>query len=124
MKKIVCMFLAMMFALACAATAEGANLSITTGMPTDKPAHVMVVQMDNEPGARPQVGIGSADIVYEVELYNGGYTRYTAVFNDTIPELVEAIRAARIVTAGPYAALIIDEKASDAEVALKRAVKR
>lgn len=103
MKKIVCIVLAMLLAFACAAVAEGANVSITTGLPTDKEPTVMVCQMDNEPGARPQMGIGSADIVYEVELYNGGYTRYTAVFNDTIPELIEAIRSARIVNADIYA---------------------
>lgn len=62
----------------------------------------MVAQMDNEPGARPQKGIASADIVYETELYNGGYTRYTAVFNDTIPEEIEAIRSTRIVNIDFY----------------------
>ena len=102
MKKIVCLALALLMVMACAATAESANLSITTGRPTDKPAQIMVVQMDNEPGARPQVGIASADIVYEVELYNGGYTRYTAVFNDVIPEQVEAVRSARIVNVDIY----------------------
>ena len=102
MKKIICAVLALLLVTACVAMAEGGNLSITTGLPTDKAATTMVVQMDNEPGARPQKGIGSADIVYEVELYNGGYTRYTAVFNDTIPELIEAIRSARIVNADIY----------------------
>ena len=102
MKKIACFVLALMMLLACAATAEGSNVSITTGLPTDKAATTMVVQMDNEPGARPQRGIDSADIVYEIELYNGGYTRYTAVFNDTIPELVEAVRSARIVNVDVY----------------------
>ena len=102
MKKIVGMALVLLMVMACAAVAEGTGLSITTGLPTDKPQQIMVVQMDNEPGARPQKGIGSADIVYEVELYNGGYTRYTAVFNDNIPELVEAVRSARIVNVDIY----------------------
>ena len=102
MKKIIALMLAVLMMLACAAVAEGTGLSITTGMPTDKPAQVMVVQMDNEPKARPQKGIASADIVYEVELYNGGYTRYTAIFNDTLPELVEAVRSARIVNTDIY----------------------
>lgn len=73
------------------------NISITTGLPTDKEQHIMAIQMDNEPGARPQKGIGSADIVYEVEIYAGGYTRYTGIFNDNIPELVEAVRSTRMV---------------------------
>lgn len=102
MKKIVCIVLAMLMAFACAAVAEGGSYSITTGQPSDQAARIMVVQMDNEPKARPQKGIASADIVYEVELYNGGYTRYTAVFNDTIPELVEAIRSMRIVNVDIY----------------------
>ena len=100
MKRIVCFVLALALLMACAAMAEGK--SITTGKDTNEPAHTMVCQMDNEPPARPQVGIGSADIVYETETYNGGYTRYTAVFNDTIPDLIEAIRSARIVHADIY----------------------
>ena len=102
MKKFVCIILVALMALSCAAMAEGTGISITTGLPTGNPAHTMVAQMDNEPGARPQKGIASADIVYEIELYNGGYTRYTAVFNDTIPEQIEAIRSARIVNAEVY----------------------
>ncbi len=100
MKRIVCFVLALALLMACAAMAEGK--SITTGKDTNEPAHTMVCQMDNEPPARPQVGIGSADIVYETETYNGGYTRYTAVFNDPIPDLIEAIRSARIVHADIY----------------------
>ena len=81
------------FSTACAEQKK----SITTGLPTDQAeARIMICQMDNEPGARPQKGIGSADIVYETEIYDGGYTRYTAIFNDSIPELIEAIRSARI----------------------------
>ena len=102
MKKTVAWILALMLILAFAASAAGSSddgRSITTGLPTDHEARTMVCQMDNEPGARPQKGIGSADIVYEVEIYDGGYTRYTAVFNDTIPEKIEAIRSARIVHA-------------------------
>ena len=98
MKRIVSIVLVVMMMLVSAATAEGLT-SITTGLPTDKDATTMVVQLDNQPGARPQKGIGSADIVYEIELYRGGATRYTAVFNDNIPEEVEAVRSTRIVNA-------------------------
>lgn len=98
MKKIlICMLLlALVASTACAEEKK----SITTGLPTDQAeARIMICQMDNEPGARPQKGIGSADIVYETEIYDGGYTRYTAVFNDAIPEKIEAIRSCRIVHA-------------------------
>lgn len=71
--------------------------SLTTGLASEHEDRTMVAQMDNEPGARPQKGIASADIVYESETYNGGYTRYTAVFNDTIPKEIEAIRSTRMV---------------------------
>lgn len=82
--------------------ALGETYSVTTGLVTDQPYKPVVCQMDNEPGARPQKGIGSADVVYEVETYNGGYTRYTCVFNDTIPEKVEAVRSSRIVHLDVY----------------------
>ncbi len=99
MKKIVSLIMVLMMVLGCAAMAEGNGISITTGRPTDKAATTVVAQMDNEPGARPQMGIASADIVYEIELYRGGATRYTAVFNDNIPSQIEAIRSSRIVNA-------------------------
>jgi len=102
MKRAIAWMMALMLIFAqgaYAATASEEGRSITSGLSTDHEATIMVCQMDNEPGARPQKGIGSADIVYEVEIYDGGYTRYTAVFNDTIPEKIEAIRSARIVHA-------------------------
>ena len=101
MKRNIAWILALMllFAFPASAASKKGDKSITTGLPTDHEARIMVCQLDNEPGARPQKGIGSADIVYEVEIYDGGYTRYTAVFNDTIPEKIEAIRSARIVHA-------------------------
>ena len=106
MKKISILILALLLLFtfaASAATSQKNGISITTGLPTDqKDARVMICQMDNEPGARPQRGIGSADIVYETEIYDGGYTRYTAVFNDVIPEQVEAVRSARIVNVDIY----------------------
>ena len=73
MKKMACAALALLLTFVCTgmALAESA-VSITTGLPTTEPARIMVVQMDNEPKARPQKGIASADVVYEIELYNGG----------------------------------------------------
>lgn len=106
MKRIIAILLICLIALTSAAFAgtqeiaiDSQRVSLTTGLPTAQDQRIMVVQMDNEPKARPQLGIASADIVYEVEVYNGGYTRYSAVFNDTLPEQIEAIRSARIVNA-------------------------
>ena len=70
--------------------------SLTTGLPTDKPYKAMAVQFDNSADARPQMNMSKADVIYESEIARGGYTRYTAIFNDEIPNLVEAVRSARI----------------------------
>lgn len=86
--------LSMVFMMSLSAMAEGTSL--TTGLPTEKEHKPITVQIDNEPNARPQKGLAKADVVYEIELYNGGYTRYTAVFNDNIPSLLEAVRSTRI----------------------------
>lgn len=77
--------------------AEETQRSLTTGLPTDREYKAIAVQFDNTVEARPQVNMIQADVIYEVEVDNGGYTRYTAIFNDEIPELVEAVRSARIV---------------------------
>ena len=94
MKKSMMALLLAISLLATFAVAEAE--SPTTGLPTSKAYKPIVCQMDNEPGARPQCGIASADVIYEAELYDGGYTRYTCVFNDEIPEKIEAVRSARI----------------------------
>lgn len=98
------------FAAACAAAEEtqaqervyDLAFSLTTGLPTDKAYRPVTVNLDNEEGARPIVGIGDADVVYEMPVYYGGYTRYTAVYNDTVPEQVEGVRSARIVHVDLY----------------------
>ena len=111
MKRILLTILAFILAFSGAAFAEEQPTiedtmlvpsSATTGYVTDEPDQILVVQIDNEPGARPQLGISYADIVYEMVVYNGGYTRYTAVFNDTIPEKVEAVRSARMLNVDMY----------------------
>ncbi len=66
-----------------------------TGLPLgeqslDHPA--LVVKIDNDPRARPQHGLGAADIVYEVEVE--GITRFAAVFHSQ-DSLVGPVRSAR-----------------------------
>lgn len=77
-------------------------ISPTTGLATDKAYRPITVNLDNEEGARPIMGIADADVVYEMPVYFGGYTRYTAVYNDAIPEYVEGVRSARIVHVDLY----------------------
>ena len=54
----------------------------------------IVVMLDNHYGARPQAGLSSADIVYEI-LVEGKITRYAAVFQSRIPDNIGPIRSAR-----------------------------
>lgn len=75
--------------------ADAAQLSLTTGLPTEMPYKPMVVSMDNNRRARPQKNLASADVVYEIEIAAGGYTRYMAVFNEQIPDIVESVRSTR-----------------------------
>ena len=98
MKKIFAMILVLAVLMSCTALAEGETIySVTTGLPTDKTEQKVVgVQFDNSVSARPQMNMSRADVIYEVEIAAGGYTRYTAFYNDDIPELVEATRSARM----------------------------
>ncbi len=73
-----------------------AKLSLTTGLPTDMPYKPIQLTMDNEPGARPQIGMSRADILYEFEAYSGGYSRYLAIFNDDVPKIAEGCRSTRV----------------------------
>ncbi|WP_063731118.1 DUF3048 domain-containing protein [Streptomyces sp. RTd22] len=59
-----------------------------------KPAPVLAVKIDNASQARPQTGLGSADIVY-VEQVEGGLSRMLAVFSSRLPAEVGPVRSAR-----------------------------
>jgi len=66
------------------------------GYQTGHPA--LVVKIDNvgevPSGARPQLGINEADVVFE-EMVEGGFTRFAAVFHSTPSDPVGPIRSAR-----------------------------
>ncbi len=55
---------------------------------------VLMAKIDNNPEARPQVGLNEADIVFE-ELVEGGLSRYVAVWHSTIPTDIGPIRSIR-----------------------------
>lgn len=74
-----------------AAAGEPAPLTGRPGPRLDRPA--LVVKIDNHPEARPQAGLGVADIVYE-EIVEG-ITRFFAVFHSTDAAPVGPIRSAR-----------------------------
>ena len=52
------------------------------------------VKIDNHEAARPQLALERADIVFE-ELVEGGLTRYVAVWQSDVPELVGPVRSIR-----------------------------
>lgn len=54
----------------------------------------IAAKIDNHPDARPQVGLERTDIVFE-ELVEGGLTRYVAVWQSDIPELLGPVRSIR-----------------------------
>lgn len=76
---------------------EESVISPLTGLKTDeenitqRPASVMI---NNHPAARPQSGLTKADIVYEV-LAEGNITRFLAVFQSDIPDIIGPVRSAR-----------------------------
>lgn len=53
-----------------------------------------LVTINNHPQARPQSGIGAADIVYEM-LAEGDVTRFLALFQSELPENIGPVRSAR-----------------------------
>ena len=83
----------------------------------------VAVMVNNHPKARPQSGLGGADIVYEL-LAEGDVTRYLAIFQSEKPKLIGPVRSARdyyIELAKGYDSLYVAHGYSpDAEQMLKR----
>ncbi|WP_420112489.1 DUF3048 domain-containing protein [Pseudactinotalea sp.] len=82
-----------------------------TGVPTsevaDRPA--MSVKIENSAAARPQTGLGEADVVWE-EMVEGGITRFNAVYHSQIPSELGPIRSLRPMDAaisGPFGGLFV-----------------
>lgn len=76
------------------------NVNPLTGLTVDDPAKLqrrpILVRVGNDVGARPQVGLNSADVVYE-EITEWWVTRFTAIFLAESPTTVAPIRSARLV---------------------------
>lgn len=77
--------------------------SALSGLPVTEEKGVFAVTIGNNPGARPQSGLGEADIVYEV-LAEGGITRYMAIYHSRPAEKIGPVRSTR-----PYFALLAKE---------------
>ncbi|WP_307847776.1 DUF3048 domain-containing protein [Metabacillus bambusae] len=54
----------------------------------------IAVMINNHPSARPQSGLHKADVVYEV-LSEGSITRFLAIFQSEIPDIIGPVRSAR-----------------------------
>jgi hypothetical protein len=69
-----------------------------TGLPQPDAARrarpALIVKIDNVAGARPQAGIGRADVVFEAEV-EGGLTRLAAVFQSADADPVGPVRSTR-----------------------------
>jgi len=68
---------------------------------------IFAVMLDNHDDARPQAAINDADIIYEYRV-EGEFTRYLALFQSKLPEMVGPVRSARpyfVQTAKEYDAI-------------------
>ena len=65
---------------------------LESSTPVDHPA--LAVKIENSVEARPQTGLGAADLVWE-EVVEGGITRYVAVYHSTLPPQVGPVRSIR-----------------------------
>ena len=65
---------------------------LESGVVLARPA--LAVKVENSLDARPQTGLGAADMVWE-EVVEGGITRFVAVYHSTIPAEIGPIRSVR-----------------------------
>lgn len=67
-----------------------------TGMEVNEPStnRIISVMVNNHPDARPQSGLSKADLVFEI-LSEGQTTRFMAMFQSELPEVVGPVRSAR-----------------------------
>nr|WP_241681334.1 DUF3048 domain-containing protein [Pseudactinotalea terrae] len=80
---------------------------VQTAEVADRPA--LNVKIENSAAARPQTGLGSADVVWE-EMVEGGITRLVAVFHSQVPGTLGPIRSLRPMDAaisGPFGGLFV-----------------
>ncbi len=68
--------------------------SSTTGLAFDGDYKPVMAVIENSPAARPQTGLQTADVVYEV-MVEGSITRFVSVFSDKVPEQILPIRSGR-----------------------------
>jgi Protein of unknown function (DUF3048) N-terminal domain/Protein of unknown function (DUF3048) C-terminal domain len=65
-----------------------------TGEPVTSLGPVIAVKIDNIVYARPQTGLGVADIVYVIPV-EGGLSRFMAIYSSQVPPVIGPVRSAR-----------------------------
>src|SRR5690625_546006 len=90
---------------------ESPHRYVLTGLEADDEYvnRILAVMVNNANVARPQTGLIDADVVYEF-LAEGAITRFLALYQSTIPEVVGPVRSARsyyIDTARDHGAIYI-----------------
>lgn len=68
--------------------------SSTTGLAFDGDYKPVMAVIENSPAARPQIGLQTADVVYEV-MVEGSITRFVSIFSDKVPEQILPVRSGR-----------------------------
>src|SRR5215471_13869593 len=68
------------------------GLDDPSGQSLTRPA--VSVKVENTAFARPQAGLDQADVVYE-EVVEGGITRFVAIFNSQVPDVIGPVRSVR-----------------------------
>lgn len=76
------------------------GVSSTTGLPIKDQKYVpILLTIDNNWAAWPQWGLVEADIMYEMPISGGGWTRLVALYSDQYPEEAGPSRSARVMHA-------------------------
>lgn len=57
----------------------------------------LIVCINNDPAARPQLGLGAADVVYEYLMEGYGITRFSAIFYGAEAAQIGPVRSARLI---------------------------
>jgi hypothetical protein len=68
-----------------------------TGLPGGSGGRPIIVCINNDYAARPQMGIGQADVVYEYLMEGYGITRFSAIFAGGSGGQVGPVRSARLI---------------------------
>jgi hypothetical protein len=69
--------------------------STTTGFDFEGDYKPVMAVIENSTAARPQLGLQTADVVYEV-MVEGSTTRFVSVFSDKVPEQILPVRSGRV----------------------------